>query len=134
VFVFKQLLNRIPLQTDVKTARRRWVLLQSLSGRYGLGNDIFVEVLMSLRRANTDIMQSTPIAERQDLSLAAEARLDKPLFLVIDKAQAAADSFKKSFRPHITETDVRSILHAMYGFLQYTAELSFQGLGCQQMW
>ena len=55
VFVFKQLLNRIPLQTDVKTARRRWVLLQSLSGRYEFGNDIFVEVLMSLRRADTDI-------------------------------------------------------------------------------
>jgi hypothetical protein len=55
VFVFKQLLNRIPLQTDVKTARRRWVLLQSWPRRYGLGNDIFVEVLMSLR-ADTDIM------------------------------------------------------------------------------
>jgi len=55
VFVFKRLLNRITLQTDVKTARRRWVLLQSLPGHYGLGNDIFVEVLMSPRRADADI-------------------------------------------------------------------------------
>jgi hypothetical protein len=45
VFIFKQLLTRIPLQTDVKKARRRWVLLQSLPGCYGLGDDILSKSL-----------------------------------------------------------------------------------------
>lgn len=126
VFIFQQLLAQIPKQTDVRTARRRWVLLQSLPGCYGLGDDIFAEVLRSLRRADTDIMRmlirSTLeglIVERKDL-FPLDAHSNGPLFLVIDEAQVAADSFKKSFRPHITESAVRPILHAMYRFLQGT--------------
>ena len=82
------------------------------------------------------LIQSTLIAERQDPSLSAEARLDEPL-LVIDKAQAAADSFKESSRPHITDADVRlSSMQCIgsYKTLLFPAELSFQGLRCQQMW
>jgi hypothetical protein len=126
VFVFHQLLTRIPEQTDVRTARRRWVLLQSLPGCYGLGDDIFAEVLRSLGRADTDIMQALIrntleglIYERGDL-FPSDAFSNGPLFLVIDEAQVATNSFKESFRYHITESAGRPILHAMYRFLQET--------------
>jgi hypothetical protein len=126
VFVFKQLLDRIPLQTDVRAARRRWVLLQSLPGCYRLGGDIFAEVLRSLRQADTRIMRAlirntleALTVERRDL-FPSDACSNEPLFLVVDEAQVAADSFKESFRSYITETNVRPLLHAMYRFLDGT--------------
>jgi hypothetical protein len=126
VFVFQQLLTRLPEQIDVRIARRRWVLLQSLPGCHGLGDDIFAEVLRSLRHADTEIMRvfirktlEDLIARRGDL-FPSDVCSRGPLFLVIDEAQVAADRFKESFRSHIAENDVRPILHAMYRFLQGT--------------
>jgi len=124
VFVFKQFLDRIPLQANAEAARRRWVLLQTLPGRIWPGDDIFSEVLEALRLADTNIMRGLirtmlKAAIRKDL-FPTEPHANPSLFLVIDEAQVAARGFMKSFRSHIKETDERPILHAMYRFLQET--------------
>lgn len=125
LFIFKQLLTRIPLQTDVKTARRRWVLLQSLPGRYS-SVDIFVHIFRSLRSLlRFDIytikdliyeMLGAIAVERGDLFSMDQLA---PLFsVVIDEAQVAASGFKESFRSYPTETEQRPILHAMHRYLR----------------
>jgi len=43
--------------TDVKAARRRWVLLRVLPGHYGIGDNIFVMVLESFRYADIYTMK-----------------------------------------------------------------------------
>ena len=40
VFVHKQFLDRVPAQTDVKVARRRWVLLQVMPARLQYDKDV----------------------------------------------------------------------------------------------
>jgi hypothetical protein len=125
VFVFKQFLDRIPLHTNAKAARRRWVLLQTLPGRIWPGDDIFSEVLEALRPADTNIMRGLVrtmlrAAIREDL-FPTGPRSNPSLFLVIDEAQVAARGFTESFHSHIRETDTRPILHAMYRFLQDTS-------------
>jgi hypothetical protein len=56
VFVLKQLLDCISPLTDVVTARRRWVLVQSMPPRLGIlpADDLFVEVVRILRAAETE--------------------------------------------------------------------------------
>jgi hypothetical protein len=56
-FILKQLVQRIPVNTDVTDARRRWVLAQVLPPRLRYhGDDLFVRVLRGLQGAETEIM------------------------------------------------------------------------------
>ena len=129
IFVLKRLLDRVPLQTDVKAvkaARRRWVLLQIFPPCWESGHDIFVEVFKSIRFADVDIMQQfiqTTINDlfgRMDILLEEGSNSVKaPLFLVIDEAQVAADQFNGYFRPE-TMGDYRPILRQVFK--------SFQGI------
>jgi DNA-binding FadR family transcriptional regulator len=107
------------------TARRQWVLLQTLPGRIWPGNDIFSEVLEALHPADTNIMwrlicTMLRAAIRKDL-FPTGPHSNPSLFLVIDEAQVTAREFKKSFHCHIRETDKHPIFHAMYRFLHDTS-------------
>jgi len=67
VFILKQLVQSIPVNTGATVARRRWILAQALPPRLLLeGDDIFVKVLRGLRCADTkimlDIIRSTMLA------------------------------------------------------------------------
>jgi hypothetical protein len=122
VFVLKQLVQRLPVDTDAIVARRRWILAQVLPPRLTFeDDDLFVKVLRDLQHADTKIMlgiiRSTLRAlttERRDLFPVGS---NTPLFVVIDEAQVAADHLKKFFRS-TTGTDLRSILREMYRFFQ----------------
>ena len=119
VFVFKQFLDRIPLQTDARTARRRWLLLQTLPGRILPGEDIFAEVLKALRPTCTFTMQRHILAM---LTAAITEDLfpthPPSIFLVIDEAQVATCGFKKIFHSHNREINEHPILLAMRRFFQ----------------
>ena len=74
-FILKQLVQRIPVNTDVTDARRRWVLAQVLPPRLRYhGDDLFVRVLRGLQGAETetmlDVIRSlldSIMSEREDL-------------------------------------------------------------------
>jgi hypothetical protein len=79
---------------------------------------MFVNVLQSVRAGQTEIMRSfigstlnALTTARQDLFPMNTAR---PLFVVIDEAQVAADRLKDF--PSTTGTDLRPILREMYSF------------------
>ena len=63
-FTLDQFIRCLPVETDVKVARRRWVLLQAMPPRlpadrsFDSGHDIFVTLFQSLRNADTDAMLS----------------------------------------------------------------------------
>ena len=127
VFVFKQLLDRIPAQTDVTIARRRRVLLQVLPALLVADNDdIFVTILASLRNADKDIMLLFIRATLRDCYTRKEFFPDvekvnnsAPLFIVIDEAQVAADHLKAFFRSDNITADRRPILHELYKFCHW---------------
>ena len=59
IFVLKCLLEKLPPDTDVETARRRWVLAQA-TPPVDVATDIFVAILKSLRAADrTDLLDFT---------------------------------------------------------------------------
>ena len=124
VFVFKQLLDRIPAQTDVTIARRRWVLLQVLPAlSYADSDDIFVTILSSLRNAHKDVMLPFIRTTLRDCYTRKEFFPDVekvnnsvPLFIVIDEAQVAADQLKAFFRSDNVTADPCPILHELYKF------------------
>jgi hypothetical protein len=99
IFIFKQFLDQIPLQTDVKTAQRRWLLLQALPG-CRIGQDIFSSIFSALCCADVTIMENLTFGM---LQTAVDARGELfpvkhlPLFIILDEAQVAANTFKKSF-------------------------------------
>ncbi|KAF8516724.1 hypothetical protein BU17DRAFT_92559 [Hysterangium stoloniferum] len=119
VFVLKQLVKYLPLNTDATVARRRWVLAQALPPRSSQkGDDLFVTILQTIRHADTDIMITSInsmlnqfMNKRKDLFPVGFT----PLFAVIDEAQVAADHLKEYFRSD-TGSDLRPILHEMYSF------------------
>ena len=126
VFVLKQLVQRLPVNTDAKVARRRWVLAQVLPPRLNLdispknpSDDLFTRVLRALRQADTDMMLDIifstlheTMTERRDLFPEGT-----PLFVVIDEAQVAADDLRDYFRSS-SGTNLRPILREMYRFFQ----------------
>jgi hypothetical protein len=124
VFILKKLLEHIPPNADVMEARRRWVFLQVLPPRHNnnLDNDIFAHILLSLRCADTAIMQRLC---RKMLTELTNNRKDlfpvmstEPLFLVIDEAQVPADQFKQSICSHVMDIGLRPIVYQMYRFFQ----------------
>ena len=122
VFTFSQFVRCLPVQTDVKVARRRWVLLQAMPARGILGRDIFVLLFQSLRNADTDTMldfiQTTLYqldTQRQDIFPLPEGSRTS-YFAIVDEAQEAADHLKEYFRSS-TGTDLRPILHELYHIL-----------------
>jgi len=117
VFVLKQFMRYIPKDTDPAVARRRWVFAQVMPPRLPSG-DMFVNVLQSVRAGRKDIMLSIVhatlnaiIIERGDLF---PVRTARPLFVVIDEAQVAADHLKDV--PSATGTDLRPVLRELYSF------------------
>jgi len=127
VFVLKCLLEKIPPDTSVLTARRRWVLLQVIPPLDGI-EDIFVTILGSLRAANkTDMMDFTKsmlrdMRERFGPSFFPQ----KGLFAVVDEAQRAAEYLNEAFRSTTTETETRPVLYPFFSFL-WNSEL-FEGV------
>lgn len=97
IFILNQLLNHTPSETDVRAVRKRWVLLQIMPAHRRFHDDIFVEVLRSLRYADTDTMRelfqdtvSQFTSNRKDL-FPVEDLSGGPFFLVIDEAQVTAN-------------------------------------------
>lgn len=122
VFIFKQLLDCFPAQTDPKTARKRWVLLQVLPALLEAGDDIFVTVLSSLRGAEKMIMQTFIrntlwgcLARKNLFPDADKVDNATPLFIVIDEAQEAADQLTGFFRSE-KDAILHPILRELYMF------------------
>ncbi|KAF8309783.1 hypothetical protein F5887DRAFT_1091838 [Amanita rubescens] len=96
-FILNQFVQQLPPHTNVMDARRRWVLAQVLPPCLPSSADLFVEVLQALRRTETDILLKIissllkTITERKDLF---PMEIRTPLFIVIDKAQVAAEDLK----------------------------------------
>ena len=119
IFVLKQLVRYLPVDTDPTVARGRWVLAQVLPPRLGeIEPDLFVRLLQSVRVGRTDIMRlfyTSTIAAltttRPDLFPLGHAT---PIFVVIDEAQVAANNMK--FFPSTTGRDLRPFLREMYSF------------------
>jgi len=117
--VLKQFLDQIPSETHPATARRRWVLVQALPPihTYG-GYDIFVEILRSLRYADTEVMRTIARATFRDIGEKHSRLLpDKHLFAVIDEAQEAANILKDCFPSTTNPLVLHSVLHELYRFL-----------------
>ena len=119
VFILKQLVQHLPVGTDVTVARRRWVLAQAVPPRLAFeDDDLFVTLLRDLRRGDTKTLLRITRSTMCDLTT---KRLDlfpvgsnTPLFVVIDEAQVAADHLK-FFRSR-SGTDLRPVLREMYSF------------------
>ena len=122
VFVLKQLLDNLPINTDAEVARKRWVLAQALPPSLQHSEDIFTIIVNSLRSARADDMISLAHTMIQDMDMVVNERL----FAVIDEAQVAAVYLNDSFRSFTTGIDMRPVLHAFYKFLQETQ--MFQGI------
>jgi hypothetical protein len=127
-FTLDQFVRCLPVGTDVRVARRRWVLLQAMPPRvpeertYGSDYDIFYVLFQSLRNADTDTMMSfiketlfQLSSQRQDLFPFVEG-FRAHYFVIIDEAQEAADHLTEYFRSD-TGVDVRPILREFYRFL-----------------
>ena len=118
VFILEQLVQRLPVNTDVTEARRRWVFAQVLPPHLEDDDeDLFVKVLLSLRGATTDIMRdiirsSMMNVEKYLFSMESDTRL----FVVIDEAQVAAEYL--SFFRSASGTERRPILREMVNFFQ----------------
>ena len=121
LFILKRFMQRLPINTDVAVARRRWVLAQILPPRLEYDNeDLFVKVLRSLWGAKTDITRDIIRSSMKDIKkdlfpMGRETRL----FVVIDEAQVAAE-YLKFFRSS-SRTDLRPILREMVDFLLKTS-------------
>jgi len=115
VFILKRFMD-----PHMGVAWRRWVLLQVMPPR-SVMCDIFTNLFQSLRSADTDDMLNLvntmlknlfscedlfPVAERVNNTT--------PLFVVIDKAQVAADNLSEYFCFTNKGTDLRPILHTFY--------------------
>jgi hypothetical protein len=121
-FILKQLVQHLPVNTDVTVARRRWVLAQALPPRLWWGEDLFVEVLRVLQHADTDVMLDIVrsslhniMTERKDLFSVGSKT---PLFIVIDEAQEAVE-YSKFFRSR-QGAGLPPIFREMVSFFQST--------------
>jgi hypothetical protein len=129
IFVMKQFVQCLPVDTEPMVARRRWVLAQVLPPRLGdIEPDLFVHLVQSVRAGRTEIMRSfytstitALTTTRPDLF---PLRHATPIFVVIDEAQVAADDMK--FFPSTAGNNLRPILREMYSFF-VTAQL-FSGI------
>ena len=102
VFVLKQLLERLPPNTDNVVARRRWIFAQVIPPFAPFEEvDMFTQIIQSLRGA----------VEKDTLHLARTMlrgmnRMQK-LFVVVDEAQVAAEYLSDYFRSFTAGTDMR---------------------------
>jgi len=111
IFVLKCLLEKLPLDTDMETARRRWVLVQALLP-IDIATDIFAAVLKSLRAAvKTDLLDFTE-SMLKDMEILEHDVLP---FVVVDEAQVAAEYLNESFRA-TAGIDSCPVLHPFYRF------------------
>jgi len=119
IFVLKCLLEKLPPNTDMETARRRWVLVQAMPP-IDMATDIFVAVLKSLRAAvKTDLLDFTESMLKNILTHSVLP------FVVVDEAQVAAEYLNESFC-NTTGIHTRPVLHPFYSFLWDTR--LFQGV------
>ncbi len=118
VFILKQLVQRLPVNTGVTVARRRWVFAQVLPPCLEHEDkDLFVKVLRSLRGATTDIMRDiTRSSLRNITKYLFSMGSDTRLFVVIDEAQVAAEYL--DFFRSASGTERRPILREMVSFFQ----------------
>ncbi len=120
-FILNQIVQQLPLHTNVTDARRRWVLAQVLPPLLPSGEELFVKVLQALRATDTEILLNITsslhqtITGRNDLF---PMKSSTPLFIVIDEAQVAAEDLK--FFPSGSGTKPRPILREMVNFFLST--------------
>jgi len=134
--VLKQFLDQTPSRTTPAIARRRWVLFQALPPlhkfEYGR-SDVFVDIIRSLRFADTQVMLNITGSTFRDIATKrSHIFRDERLFVVIDEAQAAANILKDDF-PSTTDPLVfHSVLHELYRFLhdsEFFAGIVVSGTG-----
>jgi hypothetical protein len=99
VFILKQLVQHIPVGTDVIVARRRWILAQVVPPRLKFeDDDLFVKLLRDLWCGDTKIMLCIVCSTLLDLTTNRQDLFplgsDTPLSVVIDEAQVAADDLQ----------------------------------------
>ena len=119
VFILKQLVQHIPVGTDVTAARRRWILAQVVPPRLKYEeDDLFVTLLRDLRSGDTQTMLRITRSTMRDLTTKRQDLFpvgsDTPLFVVIDEAQVAADHLE--FFRSGSGTDLGPVLREMYSF------------------
>ncbi|KAF8519086.1 hypothetical protein BU17DRAFT_90258 [Hysterangium stoloniferum] len=124
IFILKQFVQHVPVNTDATLARRRWVLGQVLPPwSDNRGKDLFVSVLETLRPADTEVMRDIISSTLRELKTKRKDLFpdgsNTPLFVVIDEAQVAADRLKEYFRSN-AGTDMRPVLREMYRFFLET--------------
>jgi hypothetical protein len=122
-FIFKQLVQHIPVNTNVTDARRRWVSAQVSPPRLcDDGEDLFVKVLQALRGAETRIMLDIIRSSLRDMRTGRKdlfpMESTTPLFVVIDEAQVAAECLKHFLSG--SGTVRRPILREMVSFFEST--------------
>ncbi|KAM6498411.1 hypothetical protein JOM56_006359 [Amanita muscaria] len=121
VFVLKCLLTNLPAGTDAVVARKRWVLAQVLPPALPFSKyDIFAAIVNRLRSADTvDMLNlaSTMLLETAEKVGDQIFSKTTPLFAVVDEAQVAAVYLDDYFRSITTGTDMRPVLHPLFGFL-----------------
>ncbi|KAF8338350.1 hypothetical protein F5887DRAFT_1137571 [Amanita rubescens] len=118
IFILKQLVQRLPVNTDVTVARRRWVFAQVLPPHLEHDDkDLFVKVLRSIRHATTDIMRDITRSSMRNIEkYLFSMESDTRLFVVIDEAQVAAEYL--NFFRSASGTERRPILREMVSFFQ----------------
>ena len=117
IFILKKLFKNLPQGTDPMLVRRRWALVQVLPP-FSQRGDIFDVAIRSLRNADTEVMRSLVddmLSEMKNL-VGKAIFSNKPLFVVVDEVQVAAQYLAKSFR-FSSRKDMRPVLHAFHRFL-----------------
>jgi hypothetical protein len=114
-FVLAQLVRLIPRSTNPIVARRRWVLLQAMPPYVDLTDDVFIEILRSIRGGDAEDMLSyirgtlrAIRSERNDLFPCQE------MFLVFDEAQIATYHHIDCFPAFSDTYSTQSVLHSAY--------------------
>ncbi|KAF8512021.1 hypothetical protein BU17DRAFT_96670 [Hysterangium stoloniferum] len=112
IFILKQFVQHIPVNTDATLAWRRWVLAQVLPPHLDFwGDNLFIRVLRALQPADMQIMRDIIASTLSELKtkrkdLFPDGR-DTSLFVVIDEVQVAVDHLKEYTN---TGTDMHPIL------------------------
>jgi hypothetical protein len=121
-FILKQLVQHLPLDVDIKAARRCWVLAQVLPPSLSHeGGDLFVNVVQGLRGARIETMldiihslQAEIMTKRKDLFPQGKKT---PISIVVDEVQMAANNL--NFLPSGSGTDnLRPILREVVSYCE----------------
>jgi hypothetical protein len=143
IFILRKFLGHLPPGTDPVMAQRQWVLLQAMARCLLLSSsDIFAMVLWSIHEADTEDMLDIVCTTLRDCYTKTHlfpkvGSSGQPFFIMIDKAQVAADHLWNFFCSSKTGPTFALFSTSCMGFfniLGSSLELSSLGPDCQWRW